>query len=118
MYPTANVTKNSYTTKYLERFNNCLLSYCHNSAENQLFVFFLHAVGQEGGFYEVKPFHDGTAELLGDVVDYLVAESRGGHYLDEIGFLNLSLSVVERQGELLCIFWHNYLRAEEVVGRG
>lgn len=75
MYPTANVTKNSYTTKYLGRFNNRLLSQCHNSAENQLFVFLLHAVWQEGGFYEVEPFHDGTTELLGDVVDYLVAES-------------------------------------------
>ena len=98
---------------YLKFFN---LSQCHNSAENQFLVFLLHAVWQEGGFYQVEPFHDGSAELFGDVVDYLLAEARGGHYLDEIRFLNLSLSSVECQGELLGIFWHHNLRAEEVVG--
>ena len=46
-------------------------------------------------------------------IDYLLAETRGGHYLDEIRFLNLSLSSVERQGEFLGIFWHNYFRAED-----
>ena len=57
--------------------NNCgkKLSQSHDSAENQLFVFLLHAIRQERGFYEVEPFHDGAAELHGDVVDYLFAES-------------------------------------------
>ena len=51
------------------------LSQSHDSAENQFLVFLLHAVWQEGGVYQVEPFHDRAAELLGDVVDYLVAEA-------------------------------------------
>ena len=52
-----------------------MLSQSHDSAENQLFVFFLHAIRQKRGFYQVEPFHDGATELLGDVVDYLLTES-------------------------------------------
>ena len=51
------------------------LSQSHDSAENQLFIFFLHAIRQKRGVYQVEPFHDGATELLGDVVDYLLTES-------------------------------------------
>ena len=51
------------------------LSQSHDSAEYQFFIFLLHTIRQKGGFYKVEPFHDGAAELLGDVVDYFLVES-------------------------------------------
>lgn len=60
------------------------LSQSHDSAENQFLIFFLHTIRQERGIYQVEPFHDRATELLGDVVDYFFAESRGCHHLDEI----------------------------------